>query len=242
MWRRVVTGLGLVTMMVAAAPAAQAQDQSFSVSLGYFTARGQDSRNAGDVMNANRCIDVTFACEPLLFEVSDFNDFTINGEWLVGVGDFFEVGAGIGYYQGTVPSIYEFVTNEDGSEIEQDLKLRVVPISATVRFIPTGRNAALQPYIGAGIAAFRWRYSETGEFVDTLDYSVFRATYEADGTEVGPIVMAGLKAPVSDNVLIGGEVRWQRADGDLPDDTDEFLGDKIDLGGISYSATLQFRF
>lgn len=240
MWRRVVSGLGLLVVMTAAAPAADAQDQSLSLGLGYFTARGQDARNAGDVLNANRCIDVTFACEPLLFEVNDFNNFTIDGEWLIGIGDYFEAGAGVGYYSRTVPSVYEFVTNEDGSEIEQDLKLRIVPLSASVRFVPTGRRAALQPYIGAGIAAFMWRYSETGEFVDTADYSVFRATYEADGTEVGPIVMAGLKGHVSDNVLLGGEVRWQRADGDLSEE--DFLGEKIDLGGISYLARLQFKF
>ena len=56
--------------LLAAAPAARAQDQSVAINLGYFALRGQDSRAAGDVLNANRCIDTTFSCEPLLFDMN----------------------------------------------------------------------------------------------------------------------------------------------------------------------------
>jgi len=46
-------------------------------------------------------------------------------------------------------------------------KLRVIPFSATVRFLPMGRNNGhrLQPYIGAGVGVFSWRYSESGQFL-----------------------------------------------------------------------------
>jgi hypothetical protein len=83
-----------------------------------------------------------------------------------------------------VPSIYALVTRPDGSEIQQDLKLRIVPITGLVRFIPTGRHAAVQPYFGVGVAALKWHYAESGEFVDPSDGSIFRAQYIADGTEV----------------------------------------------------------
>ena len=240
MWRRMVAGLAVIAAAAVLAPAAHAQDSSLGFNLGYFTLRGADSRTGGDVLNAGLCIDATFACEPLLFEVDDFNGATFGAEYILGIGDYFEASAGIGFYQRTVPSIYEGWTDIDGTEIEQDLKLRVIPYSATVRFIPTGRASGFQPYVGVGVAAFQWRYTETGEFLDTSDLSVFRASYEADGTDFGPLVLAGVKAPVANNFLIGGEVRWQRAEGDLSED--DFLGDKIDLGGISYSAVLQVRF
>ena len=240
MWRRMVAGLAVFGAVAVLAPGAHAQDSSLGFNLGYFTLRGSDSRAAGDVLNADLCIDASLACEPLLFEIGDFNGGTFGAEYILGIGDYVEASAGIGFYQRTVPSIYEGWTDIDGTEIEQDLKLRVIPISAVVRFIPTGRASAFQPYVGAGIAAFRWRYTETGEFLDTSDLSIFRATYEAEGTDVGPLILAGVKAPVADNFLIGGEVRWQRAEGDLAED--DFLGDKIDLGGISYSAVLQVRF
>jgi hypothetical protein len=238
MWRSIVTGLGLVAALSAAAPAA-AQDQAVSFNLGYFALRGVDSRTDGDVLNANRCIDATFSCEPLLFDVKDFNNVTVGAEWLVGLGDFFEAGAGIGFYQRTVPSVYEGLTNVNGSEIEQDLKLRMVPISATVRFVPTGRRAGLQPYIGAGLAVINWRYSEVGSFVDTSTGDIFNARYSANGTEAGPLVLAGLRGPVGDNFLLGGEVRYQAAKGELSED---FVGDRIDLGGFTYQAVFQVRF
>jgi opacity protein-like surface antigen len=237
--RFISTGLVLLGLVAGAAPA-QAQDQGFSISLGYFAPRGADSRVSGDVLNANRCFDTTFVCEPLLFEVDDFGAASIGGEYLIGIGKYVEAGVGVGFYQQTVSSIYEFVTRPDGSEIEQDLKLRIVPLTATLKFVPTGRDAKFQPYIGAGIAALMWDYSETGEFVDTDDNSIYRDTFEADGTEVAPVIFGGIRAPIAASVMLGGEVRYQKAEAELP--ADDFLGDRLDLGGWTFQANLTWRF
>jgi hypothetical protein len=240
MSRLLTTCLVLGGLVLGAAPVA-AQEQGVSVSLGYFVLRGEDGRPAGDVLNANRCIDVDFLCEPLLFEVGDFNGATVSGEYLFGLGEFTEVGLGVGFYQNTVPTVYELLERPDGTEIEQDLKLRVVPLTATVKFVPTGRTSTFQPYLGAGVAALVWRYSEVGEFVDPVDFSIFRESYEASGTEVAPIVFGGVRAPITGNAMLGGEVRYQWAEGDLTGD-DEFLGDTIDLGGLTVQATLTWLF
>jgi hypothetical protein len=236
---RIISGLALAGVLAAAAPA-QAQDQGFSVSLGYFAPRGEGGRVDGDVLNANRCVDTAFLCEPLLFDVGDFGGATIGGEYVIGVGQYVEAAVGAGFYQRTVPSIYEFVTRPDGSEIEQDLKLRVVPLTATLKFVPTGRDAGLQPYVGAGIAALRWSYSETGEFVDAVDSSIFRDSFSAEGTEIAPVIFGGIRGPIGASTMLGGEVRYQRADVELPED--EFLGDRLDLGGLTFQATLTWRF
>jgi hypothetical protein len=237
--RFITAGLTVAALMAVAAPVA-AQGQAVIFNLGYFTLSGQDGRGEGDVLNADRCIDTTFLCEPLLFDVGDFNNATFGGEYLVGIGEYLEAGVGVGYYQRTVPTIYDLVTRPDGSEIEQDLKLRIVPITGTLRLIATGRHAAIQPYIGAGIAALSWRYSETGEFVDPVDLSIFRANFESSGTAVGPVILGGVRGRVADALLIGGEVRWQSGEGDLP--PDDFLGDRIDLGGTSYNFTIGVMF
>ncbi len=241
MWRPTIVGLSMAAAVLTAAPAANAQDHSIAFTIGGFVPRGEDARVEGDVLNADRCIDTTGTCDSLLFDVGDFNNVTLSGEWLLGLGDYFEAGAGIGFYQNTTPSIYEFLTNEDGSEIEQDLKLRIVPITATVRFIPTGRTSPVQPYIGVGIGIFNWRYSETGSFVDSVDGTIFRASFVDDGTSVGPVVLGGVKFPLNNSFLLGGEIRYQKADGDLSPDVG-FVGDKIDLSGFTYQAVMQFRF
>ena len=239
MSRLLTSCLVLAALALAPAPAA-AQDHGFSISLGYFALRGEDSRPAGDVLNADRCIGVDFLCEPLLFEVSDFNGATISGEYLFGLGEYTEIGFGVGFQQRTVPSVYELVERPDGSEIEQDLKLRVVPLTATIKLVPTGRTAAFQPYVGAGIAALFWRYSEVGEFVDPRDFSIFRDSFRADGTEAAPIIFGGVRAPIGGNVMLGGELRYHWAEADLP--TEEFQGDVIDLGGLTLQANLTWRF
>ena len=232
----------VAVLLMIGAPAAQAQisrvdsgRQSIGFNLGYFAVRGLESRVAGDVLFA----DLSAGDLSLLFDVKDFNGGSIGGEWLVGVGDYLEAGIGAGFYQRTVPSIYDRKVRDDGAELEQDLKLRVVPMTATVRFLPIGRGG-VEPYIGAGVGAFAWRYSEVGEFVGSNDIT-FRDRFTANGTAVGPVILGGIRVPVADVWTIGGEVRYQKAEGKGLLDQD-FLDDKIDLGGWTSSFTFHLRF
>ena len=206
--------------------------QAIGFNVGYFALRGADSRVDGDVIFAD--------LDSLAFEVKDFNSAAIGGEWLIDISEFLEAGVGVGFYQRTVPTVYSHFTHSDNTEIEQDLKLRVVPFTATVRFLPLGRGS-VQPYVGAGIGLFNWRYSEVGEFVDFRDDSIFSARYRANGNSAGPVVLGGIRAPVSDMWMIGGELRYQNAKGTI-DNADDFLGDRIDLGGWTTSFTVHLRF
>jgi opacity protein-like surface antigen len=211
--------------------------QAVGVTLGGFLLRGDDSRVSGDVLFANRFVDRL----PLVFDIKDFNGGSVSGEWLVGMGDFLEAGVGAAFYQKSVPSVYKELVNKNGSEIQQNLKLRIVPVMATVRFLPIG-HGSVEPYVGVGVGAFNWRYSEVGEFVDPYDRSIFRNRYMATGTAVGPVILAGIRAPFADMWSIGGEVRYQRAQGDTGGIQKGFLGDKIDLGGLNAALTLHIRF
>jgi opacity protein-like surface antigen len=220
---------------------------SIGFNLGYFAVKAIDGR-PGDCFTtgtADKC-DVLVAdlssTDPLDFQVKDFNFVTFGGEWLYAVTPYIETGVGVGYYQRAVPSVYRDVVNRNGSEIAQDLKLRMVPITATVRFLPIGRSGPVEPYIGAGVAFVNWRYSESGEFVDSSDGSIFAATYKADGTAVGPVILGGLRFPAGDALTVGVEYRWQKAEGDTKPAESQLLGNKIDLGGQSINFTMHFRF
>ena len=223
--------LGVVLVTGLALPAPAVAQQGLNISLGYFTVTGEDGRTDGDVLVANR--------ELLSFDIDDFNGASVGAEWLIPLGEFLELGAGVSYTSRTVPSIYTDFVNTDGSEIEQDLKLRIAPITATVRLLPFGRSRRVQPYIGGGIGFFTYRYSETGDFVNFTDDSIFRESFVASGTEPGPIILGGIRLPISDNWSIGGEVRWQDAKADLNED---FLGPALDLGGVHYLGTIHVRF
>lgn len=203
--------------------------------LGYFSVRGLDSRTEGDVLFAN----LTQGEYSLAFDVKDFNGATLGGEWVFGLSDYLEAGVGAGFYQRTVPSVYEQKVRDDGAELEQDLKLRIIPLTATVRFLPLGRGG-VEPYVGAGIGAFNWRYSEVGEFIGDFDVT-FNDRFIASGTATGPVILGGIRFPVADIWTVGGEIRYQKAVGKgLLDE--RFLDDEIDLGGISTSITFHLRF
>ena len=208
--------------------------QTINFTIGYFALKGLDSRVTDDVLLAE-----LQSAQPLLFAVKDFNSATFGGEYLFGVSSHVEAGVGVGYSQRSVPSVYARLTHADNTEIAQDLKLRQIPVSFTARFLLRPRGSAVEPYIGAGLVAIRYRYSEIGEFVAD-DRSIFPARYIAQGTAVGPTVLAGLRAPVS-NWTVGAEVRWQKAEAKGLA-AQEFLSDKFDLGGWTGNFTFGVRF
>ena len=204
--------------------------QTVNLSLGYFTVRGQDARIAGDVLNANRNF--------LTFDVSDFNGASIGGEWLLPVGRFIEAGAGLSFTRRTVPSFYTRFANEDGSDITQDLRLRMLPAAFTFRVLPFGQDHGFQPYLGGGLNLIAWRYSESGQFVDRRDRTVFNNSYVTSGTQTGPVALGGVRF-AGDTTVAGMEFRYQGAKADLPL---PFAGGRIDLGGWSYLFTVGLRF
>jgi opacity protein-like surface antigen len=231
MLRKTMLTAVLVVTAIVLMPGVAAAQQSIALNLGYFTPRSVDARVSDDVLVQ----DLNFHA----FSIKDFNGATVSGEWLVPIGEMFEVGVGVGFYQRTVPSVYLDFVNSNGAEIAQDFKLRVVPITGMIRFLPTGRRAAIQPYIGAGIGILAWRYAETGEFIDQ-DGGVFRGNFTGSGTNVGPVVAGGIRIPVSTGFAFGGEIRYQRGEGSL--NSNDFNGSKIDLGGITYQGSIVFRF
>jgi opacity protein-like surface antigen len=230
--RRLIVATGVFVLAGLLAPATSYAQQSLNLSLGGFVPDKFDRRGHDDVLRNNT--------DFLAFNINDFNNVTVGAEYLVGLGDYLDAGLGVGLYQRTVPSVYWDFVNDDGSEIDQDLKLRMVPFSATVRVLPFGRNA-VEPYVGAGVAIINWHYSESGEFVDFTDGSVFNDTFEGSGTAVGPTIFGGIRFPIGDRWSVGGEIRWQDAKGDLPSKLG-FAGDKIDLGGYNYLATFKVKF
>ena len=203
--------------------------QTLTLTVGGFVPLGEDARVSGDVLIENR--------RDLFFAVSDFTGPTIGGEYLAAVGEFLEVGAGIGFYRRSVDTVYERLVDSDGTEIDQTLRLRVVPVAFTVRLVAFGHSAPVQPYVGGGLGIFSWRYSEVGEFVAVND-AVFRDRFVASGFESGPVILGGVRF-VGDAAVVGGEIRYRRAEAPLGND---FTGPVIDLGGWTYQATFGLRF
>ena len=221
--------IGLILGSVAAPPASA--QQSVNLFVGAFIPHGSDARGGDDVLFRNG--------DFLIFDMRDFKGVTAGGEYLVGLGDHFDAGLGVGIYSRSSRAVYRKFTHPGGAEIEQDLNLRVVPFTATIRFLPLGHHDAIVPYVGGGAGIYRWQYSETGEFLDPQN-NIFRdnETYRVSDTTVGPVILGGVRVPIgSKGSGFGGEIRYQGGKGNLPAAL-QFAGSKIDLGGFNYLFTV----
>ena len=135
-------------------------------SIGGFVPRGEDGRSRDDVLFNNR--------DFLTFDIDDFNGATVGAEWLVGLGNYFEAGLGLGFYPrigaGHLHRLRRTATAPKSSRTSSCASCRSRRRSGSCRSATT---TAIEPYIGGGVGVFGWRYSETGEFVAT-DGSIFR--------------------------------------------------------------------
>ena len=233
--RAAVIIIGALAIGATARPAHAQQTLNFTI--GYFTPRGEDARTEGDILTNDQRF--------LTFNIGDFNGPTIGGEWLVPFGEYFEGGAGVSLSRRTVPSVYTCCTAPGNVEIAQNLRLRMVPLSFTVRAVPTGQHSPIQPYVGGGLAVINWRYSESGDFVDFgNNRAIFTDSFVGSGNAAGPVALGGVRF-AGDSATAGFEVRYQRAKADLP--VSEFASSvnpnpKIDLGGWTYQFTVGMRF
>jgi opacity protein-like surface antigen len=221
----------LAVALGAPATASAQVDQVFTIQGGFLMVEGEDARSDGDVLYQNLSI--------FTFDIDDFNGGIVGAEWALGLGNYVEAGVGGGYYQRTVDTVYWDLVDEDGTEIEQELKLRMAPITVSARVFPLGRRIPVQPYVGGGLAIIPWRYSESGEFVDADDL-IFQATYKDSGWAYGPVFYGGVRFG-GDIFFGGGEFRYHNATADLDPDI-EFFGSEIDLGAYQFLFTFGWRF
>jgi hypothetical protein len=219
-----------------AAPASAQIVQAMHIGGGAFFPRGDNGRVSGDVLVED--------LNSLTFHIGDFTSGQLFGEWLFQFGNHIELGAGVGYYHDSTPSYYtDYEDQRDGSNIEQELSLRIVPISGFVRFLPFGRPSTVQPYFGVGLSALNYRYVESGEFIDFTDNTIFPHQYVATGTAIGPLVLAGIRVPIKGDIwAFTTEWRYQAGSGKTGGIPAGFLNDKIDLGGNHWNFGFLMRF
>lgn len=239
--------MGLAVVAATAVPASAQVVHSVNFGLGLFNPRGADSRVPGDVlvrdMVGQPLPAIPDLTDALAFEIGDFRSFNLFGEWNISFGDHIEVGAGVSAFGQSVPTVYLDLVDEQGREIEQTLRLRVIPITGVVRFLPFGRAGDFQPYVGAGFGMFPYRYSEFGRFVDPDTLDIFEDKFEASGVAPGGVVLGGIKIPLGGDVYgLTGEWRYHFASGDTGGIEAGFLDEKIDLSGFVLNVGFNVRF
>ena len=233
--------------LFAASPASAQVVQSLHFGGGFFNPKGFDSRAEGDVLVRDAFGEFLpgfpSLSDALAFEMRDFRGGQVFAEWTATFGERVEIGAGVSLYRRSVPTVYDDLVDEFGGEIDQTLRLRVVPLTAVVRFLPFGRAGDVQPYVGAGVGLFNFRYSEFGRFVDPDTLDIYEDRFTTTGSAPGAVVLGGLRVPFGGDVFgLTLEGRYHIATGETGGIENGFLDEKIDLGGAQFNIGLLVRF
>jgi len=169
---------------------------------------------------------------------SDWVGFTGGIAYFSKIAPNLELGVSLDGYGRHVDTSYRKYTRPDGSEIQQTLRLRTIPIGVALRLVPTSRRSKISPYLEFGGDAISYKYEEFGDFIDFFDDSlpVVTDSFVSEGWGFGFHVAGGLKIPINPDFSIVGEGRYQHADSQMDDD---FSNHRIDLSG--WSATIGFN-
>jgi opacity protein-like surface antigen len=175
-------------------------------------------------------------------EDSDWIGVYGGAEWRFRVAPSFWVGFHVDGYGRSVDTEYLDFERPNGAPIFQTLELNIVPVGASVRWVPRDGRRAISPYFGAGIDAVFYEYEEFGDFIDFFDddLPVIPDHFEDDGVAFGAHVFAGLRVPINDDISVLAEGRYLWSRTDMGEDFGPDL--EIDLGGISATLGISIRF
>ncbi len=96
------------------------------------------------------------------------------------------------------------------------------------------------PFVGAGGGALWYRLEQTGDFVDFVDLSVFRSTFDSNGWAPTAHVLGGVDVRVARRLLVTVDGRYQWAAAALNNTWVDF--DPIDLSGFRLTGGLTIVF
>jgi outer membrane protein W len=151
------------------------------------------------------------------------------------------LGLSIDGYGREIPTSYRDFTRPSGREIEQTLRLVIVPASAIVRILPSGRYRKLTPYAGVGVSALSWQYEEFGDFIDfdQRGQPVVADSFRSRGTTAGLVLNAGLRYRFNEDFQLTADFRnfsgKQKMGGD-------FAPNEIDVSGAALAVGVRLTF
>ena len=185
----------------------------------------------------------------LTLDGGDFRAPSIAGEISAFLHPKLDMGVGIAYSNIQRSSEFRDWVDQNDLPIEQTTKLRMMPLSASVRYYPWSRGTSISelawvptrttPYFGGGGGVTWYHLYQTGDFVEESDLSIFGATFESRGRAATGHVLAGVDHWLSPRFGLNVEGRYTfgsaRPSGD-------FEGwDSIDLSGLNLGVGLTLR-
>ncbi|MEO5761848.1 MAG: outer membrane beta-barrel protein [Vicinamibacteria bacterium] len=213
------------------------------LALGFTAVLPEEARASGLELRiggmAPRAKSVLFQDSFTLYtaEKKDFQGVFGGVEFTKNLSSNVELGLSIEGYGREVPTVYRDFTRPSGREIEQTLRFVVVPTSAVLRLVPSGRYRTWTPYVGVGAAAMFWQYEEFGDFIDfdVSGFPVVSDSFKSTGVAPALVLNAGLRYRFNEDFQITADYRSfsakkRRASGDFAPNEIDVSGDAFTLG------------
>jgi hypothetical protein len=178
------------------------------------------------------------------FRVSDLGGFSGVFAYDHFLGNHFNLGGDVSVYeQNTNVQDVEF-SFLDGTPIFRNIRLEIVPLEASLHFLPAGRDVPVIPYIGGGGGVYFWEYQEVGDFVQdrNTDPSIITGAAHSDGADPGWHVEGGIQIPFSRYATFTAEAKYFSASGKLDVRSFDPNFGRLDLSAAMYSAGISFWF
>ena len=174
-------------------------------------------------------------------EKHDFQGGFGGVEFTKGIARNIELGFSVDGYAREIPTSYREFTRPSGRDIQQTLRLVMVPVSALVRLVPGGRYTRFAPYVGAGVSAISWQYEEFGDFIDfdRRDRPIVADSFKSKGTTLGLVLNAGLRFRINEDFQAVVDFRNFSGKENMSGD---FAPNEIDVSGAALSIGVRLRF
>src|SRR5215208_4534772 len=124
-----------------------------------------------------------FLHQQLTIEENDFNTPALAVDIGAAVARHVDVLFGFEYSRATINSEYRNLVDNNRLPIAQRSRLQQITVSASAKIpvIARGREVGqlawianpVSPYVGAGAGLLRYKFDQSGEFVDVVDLSIF---------------------------------------------------------------------
>lgn len=192
----------------------------------------------------------SFVSETLTVSRSDFRAPAFNMELGFLLTESLAVEAGMDVGQRSVNSEYRRFISSTGSPITQTTKLVQNGLVVGMRYTPSGHGQRISrfafiprrmtPYVGTGLQAVYYSFTQTGSFVDFVDRSIFPDVFKSGGWAMGPYLRGGVDLQVYRRLYVNGDFRYAWLRSDLSRD---FVGfDGIDLAGARAATGISVKF
>lgn len=197
---------------------------------------------------SSEVFDLTFS--ELTVDESDFNAFSLSGEFAVRATDRLDIAIGVGWERSDTNSEYIDFVDQDEFPIQQSTVFTRVPATAGLKFYVTERGRRISrlawipnriaPYLAGGGGLIWYEFQQVGDFVDFETLEIFSDDFVSSGTSAMGYLGGGVDVSMGPRWLITAEGRYRFASAEMDEG---FIGfDPIDLNGLTASAGISFRF